>query len=329
MQQVVYFHGILSYMKAVIVKKYGGPEVAQVTEVPTPQVKKPQQMLIKVIASSVNSGDARLRRADPWFVRLMFGFTGPRKRILGTVFAGEVVAVGASITTYKVGDRVYGMSENFMECHAEYVIVTNKTPMGIIPNEMSFTDAAALPFGGTTALHFLEGLSLAGKTVFINGVSGAVGVCFLQIAKARGAIVTGVTSTDNVDLIKQLGADRVIDYTAVDIFSLQEEFDVVIDCVNKIPVPRIEQFVVPGGAIILLSGLIKEMWQSRSLKKARVIIGTAKVVDEQMDELSRLYLAGTLRPVIQKTFPLSDIASAYELVDSWKKVGSVVLKVGE
>lgn len=316
-------------MKAVIVKKYGGPEVAVVQEVPTPTVTKPNQMLIKIIASSVNSGDARIRRADPWFVRLAFGFTGPRKKILGTAFAGEVAAVGDSVRAYQVGNRVYGMTKDFVGCHAQYVLITDDTPMGLMPDAMSFTDAAALPFGGTTALHFLNGIDLQGKNVLINGASGAVGVCFLQIAKARGAVVIGVTSTENVSLIKELGADRVIDYTQTDILTLNEEFDVVIDCVNKIPVPKIEILVKKDGHVILLSGLIKEMLQSRSLKKAKVIIGTAKVVSAQMTELSSMYTKGILRPVIQAVFPLSNIQEAYRLVDSWKKVGNIVLTTTE
>lgn len=270
-----------------------------------------------------------MRRADPWFVRLIFGFTGPRKKILGVVFAGEVVAAGDYVHAYQVGDRVYGMSDNFMGCHAEYVLVTDHTPMGLIPDTMTFNDAAALPFGGTTALHFLKGLDLQDKKVFINGVSGSVGLCFLQIAKARGATVVGVTSTRNVNLIKEFGAGSVIDYTKTDIFTLDEEFDVVIDCVNKIPVPTIERLVKKDGHIILLSGLIKEMIQSRSLKKAKVIIGTAKVVSDQMTEISRMYTSGSLRPVIQKVFPLSDIQDAYKLVDNGQKVGNIVLSIGQ
>jgi NADPH:quinone reductase-like Zn-dependent oxidoreductase len=314
-------------MKAVVVKKYGGPEVAVVAEVPTPAVTKPHQVLVKIMASSVNSGDARLRRADPWFVRLVFGFTGPRKRILGAVFAGVVEAVGSSVTKYQVGDRVYGMSNSFMGGHAEFILIPDTTPMGILPERMSFNDAAALPFGGTTALHFLGGIDLSGKTVFINGSSGAVGLCFLQIAKSRGAIVTAVTSTQNLDLMKELGADMVIDYTTSDIIAALVEYDVAIDCVNKIPLSTIESFVKKGGVVVLLAGLIKEMWQSRKLKKATVRVGSAKVLSSQFDEISSLYTAGVLRPIIDQVFPLRDIESAYRLVDSGRKVGSVVLEM--
>ncbi len=314
-------------MQAVIVKKYGGPEVAVVAEVPKPTITKPNQILIKVMASSVNSGDARIRRADPWFVRLAFGFTGPRQQVLGMAFAGVIEVVGTAVTSYQVGDRVYGMSEKFMGAHAEHLLVPETTPMGHMPAAMSFTDAAALPFGGTTALHFLAGLDLQGKSVFINGASGAVGVCFIQIAKARGGIVTAVTSTDNIELMQSLGAAMVLNYTKIDILSLNTEYDVVIDCVNKIPMPVIDRLVKKGGVIVPLAGLIKEMFQSRKVKKAKVRIGPAKVLSNHFDEISDLYLTGKLRPIIDSTYPLSGIVAAYTQVDSNRKVGNVVLKV--
>ncbi|MEN9551642.1 MAG: hypothetical protein RI935_19 [Candidatus Parcubacteria bacterium] len=316
-------------MKAVIVEKYGGPEVAQVKNIEEPIITKPNQLRIKIIAAGVNSGDARLRRADPWFVRLVFGFMGPRKRILGANFSGIVEEIGANVSTYTVGDRVYGMTENFVGCHAEYLVINNTTPMGKIPEKMSYVDAAALPFGFTTALHFLEGVDLANKTVFINGASGAVGVSFLQLSKDRGALVTAVTSTDNVELMTQLGADMVFDYTKTDILSLGIKYDVVIDCVNVIPVKSIHLLTKEGGVIILLSGLIKEMLQSLFIKKYKVIIGTARVTSEQFLIISSLYTKGVIHPVINKTFTIDEVAKAYQLVDSKKKVGNVVLKIQE
>jgi len=314
-------------MKAVIIKKYGGPEVARVGNVPTPGIHKANQILVKVLASSVNSGDARIRRADPWFVRLMFGLFVPRRKVLGIVFAGVVESIGESVKEYAVGDRVYGMNDMSMGGHAQYIILNSTTAMGKMPNSMSFTDAAALPFGGTTALYFLEGIDLGSKTVFINGVSGAVGLCFLQIAIQRGAHVTGVTSTENMKLVRELGADSVIDYTGTDIYSTAVEYDVAIDCINSIPVSHIKRFVKKGGVVVFLSGLVKEMFQSLALKKARVRIGSAKASSAQIDEISRLYEAGLLRPVINKTFSMSEIVEAYRLVDSGRKVGSVVIEI--
>jgi NADPH:quinone reductase-like Zn-dependent oxidoreductase len=316
-------------MKAVIVKTYGGPEVAQVMDVPEPVIVNPKQLRIKVMATGVNSGDARIRRADPWFVRLAFGLTGPRNPVLGMAFAGVVEEVGSEAAQYHVGDRVYGMSEEIMGAHAEHLVVNDTTPMGVMPEMMSFVDAAALPFGATTALHFLEGLDVNNKTVCINGASGAVGICFLQIAKERGAVVTAITSTDNITLMTELGADIVIDYTKTDVSSLATEYDVFIDCVNVIPVSRVDSLVRRGGVAILLSGLIKEMVQSLFIRKCQVRIGPARVTSEQFTATSSLYSTGGLKPVIDKVFTIDAIVEAYTLVDSKKKVGSVVLKVHE
>lgn len=316
-------------MKAVIVKKYGGPEVAQVMDVEEPVIVNPKQLRIKVMAAGVNSGDARIRRADPWFVRLAFGLTGPRKPILGMAFSGIVEEIGGGVTKYHVGNRVYGMSEDVAGAHAEYMVIDETTPMGVMPEMMSFVDAAALPFGATTALHFLEGLDVNNKTVCINGASGAVGICFLQIAKERGATVTAITSTDNITLMTELGADMVIDYTKTDIASLATEYDVFIDCVNVIPVSCIDSLVRRGGVAILLSGLIKEMVQSLFIRKCQVRIGPAKVTSEQFTVISSLYSTGGLKPVIDKVFTMDSIVEAYRLVDSKKKVGSVVLSVHE
>lgn len=314
-------------MKAVFVEKYGSPEVAHVKEVETPTIQNTHDILVAVKASSVNSGDARLRRADPWFVRLVFGLFGPRKKVLGGVFAGVVSSVGNSVTKYKIGDHVYGMSESFMGGHAEFILVQEQTPMGIMPEHMSFEDAASLPFGATTALHFLKDVDLAGKSVCINGASGAVGVCFTQLAKHRGAHVTAITSTKNISLLQELGADTVIDYTTTNIVSTATEYDIVIDCVNKIPLNKIETLVKKGGVIILLFALIKESLQSLRITKAKVLLGTAKPTSAQFDEISHMYTQGALRPVIHGIFTLDEIVKAYRVVDSGKKVGSVVLKI--
>lgn len=312
------------FMKAVIIERYGGPEVAQVKDVPKPQPKK-GEILIRVMASAVNSGDARLRRADPWFVRLVFGFLGPRKKILGVAFAGIIEALGEGVTNAKVGDRVYGMSENFMGSHAEYMVIKASSPIGEIPTQMSFEEAAAMSFGGTTALHFLDLLDLDGKTLLLNGASGAVGTMVLQIAKMRGATVIAVTSGDNEDLMRSLGADRVIDYKKTALRELNEQFDIVFDCVNAIPINQIESLVKPKGDIVLLAALLKGFIQSRSIKQANVHIGTAKVVQEQYHQLNTMYTEGKLKPVISASYPLDRIHQAYQMVDSGRKVGSIII----
>lgn len=311
-------------MKAAIVERYGGPEVAVVKDVPKP-TPKDHEVLIRVMASAVNSGDARLRRADPWFVRLAFGFFGPRKKILGVAYAGVVEQIGKHVTNVKVGDRLYGMSENFMGAHAEYLIIAAKAPFGHVPEVMSFEDAAALTFGGSTALHFLDLLDVSGKSLLLIGASGAVGSMVLQIAKARGATVTAVTSESNRALMQSLGAAQVIDYQTTNVLDDTSTYDIVFDCVNAIPVNRIESLAKPGGHIVLLAALIKEMFQSKSIKNATVHIGTAVARSEHYDALNTLYLTGVLKPVISQVFKLDDIQKAYEIVDSGRKVGTIVI----
>lgn len=314
-------------MKAVIVEKYGAPTVAHLQEVSTPTIKNPKDICIKIRSTSVSSGDARIRRADPWYVRIVFGLFGPRAKILGGVFAGVVSSIGTDVTQYKAGDRVYGMSKSVTGCHAEYIVVTENTPMGIMPKDMTFEDAASLAFGATTALHFLKDLDLKNKSILINGASGAVGVCFTQIARSRGAHVTAVTSTKNSQALKELGAETVIPYDAADILSSPQEYDIVIDCVNKIPIQKIENMVKQGGNIVLLAGLLKESLQSMRIKKAKVLLGTARPTHEQFEQISQLYIQKLLHPVTQAIFTLEEIASAYTIVDSGNKLGSIVIQI--
>lgn len=313
-------------MKAAVFSDYGSPEVVSISQIDKPSIK-PNQVLIKVMASSVNSGDARLRRADPWLVRLMYGFTKPKHKVLGVVFAGVVEEVGSAVTKYSIGQRLYGLNDKFLGGHAQYVAINEDNPMGTVPENMSFTDAAALAFGGTTALHFLDGLDLKGKTILLNGASGAVGVILLQIARNRGAIITAVTSTANIELVKTLGASDVVDYKTTNINDLFTEYDIVIDCINNLGLDKSEQHVKKDGTIILISGMVKEMLFKGKIKKAKAIVETAKVTSEQYNEINELYLSGTLKPVIQEVLPLESIVKAHQIVDSWRKVGSVVITI--
>jgi NADPH:quinone reductase-like Zn-dependent oxidoreductase len=314
-------------MKAAIFNNYGTPEVVHLQEVPKPIIK-PNQILIRVHASSVNSGDARLRRADPWLVRLMYGFFKPKYHILGVVFAGVIEEVGESVTKYKVGQKLYGLNDEFLGGHAQYIAINEDNPMGEIPDSISFEDAASLAFGATTALHFLDGLELKDKTILLNGASGAVGTNILQIASNRGAIITGVTSTDNIDLIKSLGASDCIDYKKNDLNNINKEFDIVIDCINNIGMDKIEKFVKPKGRVILISGMLKELLMAKyKIKKAEVVVGTAKVTNEQYKIINEMYLNKTLKPIIHSVLPLESIVTGHKIVDSWRKVGSVVITI--
>ncbi|MGL4758013.1 MAG: NAD(P)-dependent alcohol dehydrogenase, partial [Patescibacteria group bacterium] len=211
--------------------------------------------------------------------------------------------------------------------HAQYIAINEDNALGIIPNEMPFEHAAALAFGATTAIHFLDGLELNNKTMLLNGASGAVGTNILQIASNQGAKVTGVCSTKNVELIKSLGATEVIDYSKQPLESLNQEYDIVIDCINNIGLDKVEKYVKKDGTIILVSGMIKEMLFKGRIKKAKTIVGTAKVTSEQYNLINNYYQKKILKPIILKTLPLESIVEAHEIVDSWRKVGNIVITI--
>jgi NADPH:quinone reductase-like Zn-dependent oxidoreductase len=314
-------------MKAAVFKEYGNPEVVHLEEIDVPKIK-PNQLLIKVHTSSVNSADARLRRADPFIVRLLYGLFKPKHKVLGVVFAGEIVEVGEKVTKFKVGQKLYGLNDNFLGGHAQYIAINEDNPMGIIPENMSYEDAAALPFGATTALSFLEGIDLDKKTVLLNGASSAVGTNLLQIASNQGAVVTAITSTKNIELVKSLGAKEIIDYTQNDLNKITQEYDIVIDCINNLGMEGVNRLVKSGGIVILISGMIKEMiFAKQKIKKAKVIVGTAKVTSKQYETINKMYSEGTLKPIIHIVLPLESIVEAHKIVDRWRKVGSVVIKI--
>lgn len=314
-------------MKAAVFRQYGSPEVVHIEEIkdPTP---KPNQILIKVKASTVTSADARIRRADPWLVRLMYGFTKPKYPVLGVVFAGKIVSVGSEVTNYQIGQRVYGLNDNFLGGHGEYVVINQDNPMGIIPDQMSYTDASSIAFGATTAIYFLQNLELKGKTLLLNGASGAVGTNILQIATSEGAIITAVCSTKNIELVKSLGAKEVIDYSTTNLDSHSQEYDIVIDCVNNIGMSKIAKYAKKDGLIILISGMLKELLFARlRIKKAKVIVGTAQPTDQIYQHINTLYTEKKLQPIIDQVLPLSSIIQAHRLVDSWRKVGNIVISI--
>jgi NADPH:quinone reductase-like Zn-dependent oxidoreductase len=311
-------------MKAAVYNNYGSPEVIRIEIIPKPIIND-NQVLIRVKASSVNSGDARLRRADPWLVRILYGLIKPRHKVLGIVFAGIVEEIGSKVSKYQVGQKVYGMNEKYLGGHAEYIAINEDNPMGLIPEKMNYVEAAALPFGATTALHFLEGLELNDKTLLLNGASGAVGVNIVQIATSRGAKVTAVTSSKNEQLLKSLGVQQIIDYNLTSLEKDYTEYDIVIDCVNNIGMDKIEQHVIKNGTVVLVSGMVKELLFKNRIKKAKPIVSTAVVTSEQYLEINSLYSSGKLKPVIQVVLPIESIVIAHRIVDSWRKVGSVVI----
>lgn len=315
-------------MRASIITGYGDYNVVKVMGRPEP-VPKANELLIKVMSSCVNSGDARIRRADPWFVRLAYGLNKPKQPVLGVVFAGIIAQIGSDVQGYEVGRRVYGMCENNMGAHAEYMTISHKDPIAFIPDQMSFAEAAALPFGATTALHYLDGIEVQGKTMLINGASGAVGSAFLQIAKAEGARVTTLSSATNIELLLMLGADKALDYKVTTISDMSEEYDIVVDCVNNHKLSDWLKLTKKGGNIFLVAGLVGEMLRAPLVKKAKVKVGPAKATPQHYQKINRMFEMGQLKPVIGEVLTLDKIAKAHQMVDSGHKVGNLVIEINK
>jgi NADPH:quinone reductase-like Zn-dependent oxidoreductase len=248
-------------MKAIVFTQYGPPEVLQLKEVEKPSPRD-NEILVSIKATAVNSGDWRLRKADPFAVRLLLGLTKPKINILGSVFSGEVELVGKDVKLFKVGDLVFGHTDMRFGAYAEYLCVQENGTLELKPASLTHAEAAVIPFGGTTALYFIKKAAIKpGQKVLIYGASGAVGCAAVQLAKHFGAIVTGVCSTANIDIVKSLGALKVIDYTKEDFTQNGEKYDVVVDTVNKVSFSRSVKSLNKNGRLILSAAGISEMVQ--------------------------------------------------------------------
>jgi NADPH:quinone reductase-like Zn-dependent oxidoreductase len=315
-------------MKAAVYYRYGPPEVVQITDVPLP-VPATGEMLVESHAVTVNSGDARLRglrvpRGMSLPVRLAIGVTKPRQPILGFEAAGRVEKVASGVTDFLPGDRVVASRGFRFGCHAEYITVAEDGPVARIPENLSYEEAVALCFGGTTALHFFErGKLAAGESIVINGASGAVGTMAVQLAKHLGAEVTAVCGSAHVDLVCELGADHVVDYTTQDFTRNGLRYDVIMDNHGNAPYGRVKDSLQPGGRFLMVVG---DLFQTIAGTWHRAAIGgTAKVTCGSYRNLMSLGERGTLKPVIDTVLPFEQIVDAHRRVDGDHKVGSVVL----
>jgi NADPH:quinone reductase-like Zn-dependent oxidoreductase len=315
-------------VKAAVCERYGPPEVVRIREVPTPAPAN-GEVLIRAGATTVNSGDARMRalrvpRGVGLAVRLRFGLTKPRQPVFGFDVAGQVEAVGAEVTRFQPGDRVVASRDLALGCHAEYVTVAEQGTIAPIPDAVSDQDAAALCFGGSTALHFFErGNLTAGERVLINGASGAVGAMAVQLAKHKGAEVTAVCSGANAELVTSLGADHVVDHTAEDFTQNGQRYDVIMDNHGNATYRRVNGSLRPGGRVLMVNG---DLWPmiAASWQKA-VVSGTATISADHIEKLTSLAEQGAIKPVIDSVLPFAQIVDAHRRVDSGHKVGSVVL----
>ena len=327
-------------MKAIVYTEYGPAEVLKLADVarPTP---KANEVLIKTCAATVTAGDVNMRGftfVPPGFgilPRLMFGLRKPRLPILGTELAGEVVAVGEAVTLFKEGDVVFGNGSDTVGAYAEYTCRAEQGALALKPANLSCEEAAVLPFGAGTALHFLRNVARLrpGQTVLVNGASGGVGVYAVQLAKYYGAEVTGVCSTCNVDLVESLGADRVIDYTQVDFTHTGETYDVILDTVaGKNDFSRCQRALEPNGLYLAVAGgpreMVQMLWTSFAGGK-KVMAGMASVNREDLQFLKALAEGGQIKPVIDRRFALGQTADAHRYVDTGRKRGCVVITVAQ
>jgi NADPH:quinone reductase-like Zn-dependent oxidoreductase len=302
-------------MKAIVATKYGGPDVLQLKEVQKPSPKD-HEILIKVHATTVTAGDFRMRSftVPPLFwlpARITLGLTKPKQPIYGMELAGEVEAVGKEVTRFKVGDQVIAsaLTENFGG-YAEYKSFPEQGMVAIKPLNISYEEAAAFPIGATTALRLLrKGNIQRGQKVLIYGASGSVGTYAVQLAKYFGADVTAVCSTSNVDMVKSLGADHVIDYTRDDFSSIEERYDVIFDTLAKFPKSEYSKVLASNGTYVSMAKLdTKENMQNLVFIK-------------------ELIEAGSIKAVIDRCYPLEDMVEAHRYVDTGHKKGNVVIKV--
>jgi 2-desacetyl-2-hydroxyethyl bacteriochlorophyllide A dehydrogenase len=326
-------------MKAIVWTKYGPPDTLQLREVEMPTPKE-NEVLIKVHAATASTPDTEFRRLKlplffAFFLRLYLGFLKPtRKTILGTEFAGEIVSVGKEVTQYKPGDQVYGYTGLGMGTYAEYLCLSEKPSafagvMAKKPVNITYEEAAAVPFGGLEALHSLRQANIQpGQKVLIVGAGGSIGTYSVQLAKHYGAEVTAVDHTVKLDMLRSIGADHVIDYTKEDFTKNGQTYDVILDTIGKSPFARSLRSLKEHGTYLnanpgLFGGILMR-WLSKNSSK-RVITWSAGYSTKNLLAVKELIETGKIKPVIDRRYPLEQIAEAHRYVDSGLKKGNVVI----
>jgi NADPH:quinone reductase-like Zn-dependent oxidoreductase len=318
-------------MRAVVHDRYGPPEVLRLEDVDRP-VPKDDEVLIKVHATTVNRTDCHIRAANPFIWRLFgAGFRRPKQRFSGSELAGEVVAVGAAVTEFAVGDHVFGTSGYRFGAHAEFMCVREDARIAHKPSGMTFEEAAAIPDGALAALTSLRAVEpLEGKKIVVYGASGAMGTAAVQLAKHFGAHVTAVCNTKNVELVRSLGADVVVDYLQEDFTRNGETYDVVMDAVGKHSFRRCRRSLKPGGRFLATD--LGFMWHvpalmlwSRWFGDKKLLFPLSPSTKEDILLLKELVEAGKYRAVIDRRYPLEEVIEAAKYVETGQKTGNVVL----
>ncbi|KFF60337.1 NADPH:quinone oxidoreductase [Cryobacterium sp. MLB-32] len=321
-------------MKAAVYTRYGPPNVLRVVEAPKP-VHRDDELLVQVYAATVNRTDCGFLRGEPRFVRLFSGLFTPNKRILGNEFAGRVEAVGTHVHSFAVGDRIFGYSGVNFGAQAEYLTVKESGLVALIPQGLTFEQAAPSTEGAHYALNHIRAAGIeAGHDVLVNGATGAIGSAAVQLLRHAGARVTAVCATANVELVRSLGADRVIDYTKEDFTRTSDLFDVVFDEVGKSSFGRCKPILKPQG--IYLSSELGPRAENpvlalttRFSRSTRVMFPIPRDRREDVIFLKHLMFEGKFTPIIDRTYPLTEIVEAYDYVETGMKVGNVVIRVAQ
>ena len=319
-------------MKAIVHTKYGPPDVLRLEEVerPTPG---DEEVLVKVHATTATAAEGMMRRGEPFWGRVILGLGKPRRSILGLEFAGEISSVGRNVERFEKGDQVYGFTGFRLGAYAEYVCMPEKGSLRIKPANTSYEEAAAVVDGASTALFFLEDKAniQPGQKVLVNGASGSIGTSAVQLARYFGAEVTGVCSTKNVELVKSLGADSVIDYTQEDFTRAGRTYDIIFDTVSESSFHRCKGSLEKNGCYLPTVGLMNyvlALWTSVVGGK-KVKSGMSISKTEALSFIKDLVEAGEIKPLIDRRYPLEQTAEAHKYVEKGHKKGNVVITVSQ
>ncbi|MCB2221646.1 MAG: NAD(P)-dependent alcohol dehydrogenase [Bacteroidetes bacterium] len=323
-------------MKAIVATKYGGPEVLKVQEIEKP-APQPNDVLVKVFVASVTRADTMMRTGKPYIGRLIVGLTKPKHPVTGTGFAGVVSQIGENVTKFKVGDKVFGETTTGFGTNAEYVAVKEDGVITRKPDQLTYKEAATLSDGPLTSMNFLRNVArlLPGQKILINGASGSLGTAAVQLAKYMGAEVTGVSSTANLDLLKSLGADHVIDYTKEDFTKARSQYDIIYDTVGKSSFSKTNKSLKPGGAYIspvLKAGTLFQMIKTSIVESKNAKFSATGILKETelralLNELLAIMEKSDFKTIIDREYPLEQTAEAHGYIDKGHKKGNVIVTV--